>query len=511
MTQSPTAAAPAPASQLEPKDVQRIIIGLMAVLLLAALDQTIVSTALPTIGRELGDVQHLPWMVTAYLLSSTVVTPLYGKLADIIGRRTTLLMAIGIFLFGSLLCSLSPNMYVLIAARAVQGLGGGGLMSLVQTVISDIVTAKERGRIQGVFAAVFTASSLGGPILGGVLSEHLGWQSIFWVNLPVGAVALWIVSRGLMKLPRYERPHRIDWLGAVLMAAAAIILLLAINTRGAAVMGVPLWAVYIVSAAFWGLFALRLRTAAEPLIPTGILKDGVIVRAILVSTLSMGALMSVSAYNPLYVQLIYHMGATQAGLVMTPLALGVVGGSILSGQMMARGKGTGYKLMPMIGLFAGAVVYAGMAVIGDRLNLWAYIGGLFFANAAVGSTFPVATVVVQNSVERHEMGTATGVMNFFRSLGGALLVAVFGAILFGELYALLGGSFHGALSADTVSRVSDPARIYKPIFTGAAVSMGLAFLALWSMRERPLRSHEMPVAKAAEEATGETLSDADFS
>lgn len=278
MNQTIAAAAPA----MDSKDVQRIIIGLMAVLLLAALDQTIVSTALPTIGRELGDVQHLPWMVTAYLLSSTVVTPLYGKLADIIGRRTTLLMAIGIFLFGSLLCSLSPNMYVLIAARAVQGLGGGGLMSLVQTVISDIVTAKERGRIQGVFAAVFTASSLGGPILGGVLSEHLGWQSIFWVNLPVGAVALWIVSRGLMKLPRYERPHRIDWLGALLMATAAIVLLLAINTRGAAVMGVPLWAVYIVSSAFWVLFALRLRTAAEPLIPTGILKDGVIVRAILV-------------------------------------------------------------------------------------------------------------------------------------------------------------------------------------------------------------------------------------
>ncbi len=512
----PPAAPPSALAALDPKDVQRIIIGLMAVLLLAALDQTIVSTALPTIGRELGDVQHLPWMVTAYLLSSTVVTPLYGKLADIIGRRTTLLMAIGIFLVGSLLCSLSPNMYVLIAARAVQGLGGGGLMSLVQTVISDIVTPRERGRIQGIFAAVFTSSSLGGPILGGILSEHLGWQSIFWVNLPVGAVALWIVSRGLMKLPRYERPHRIDWLGAALMAAAAIILMLAINTRGAVLLGVPVWAVYIVSMVFWVLFGLRLRTAAEPLIPTGILRDGVIVRAILVSTLSMGSLMSVGAYNPLYVQLIYHMSATQAGMVMTPLALGVVGGSILSGQMMARGKGKGYKLLPMIGLFVGMVIYAGMAMIGDRLNIWAYIGGLFFANAAVGSTFPVATVVVQNAVERHEMGTATGVMNFFRSLGGALLVAVFGAILFGELYALLGGSFNEAqsasiLSADTLSHVSDPARIYKPIFIGAAVLMGLAFLALWSMREPPLRSRDVPVAKAAEEATGETLSDADFS
>ena len=215
-----------PAARLDPKDVRSIIFGLMTVLLLAALDQTIVSTALPTIGRALGDAQHLPWMVTAYLLASTVVTPLYGKLADVIGRRTTLLTAIGIFLLGSLLCSLSPDMLALIGARALQGLGGGGLMSLVQTVISDVVTPQERGRIQGVFAAVFTSASLGGPILGGALAEHLGWESIFWVNLPVGAVALWVVSRGLMKLPRYDRPHRIDWLGAGLMTAAAVILML---------------------------------------------------------------------------------------------------------------------------------------------------------------------------------------------------------------------------------------------------------------------------------------------
>jgi len=499
--------------QMDPKDVRSIITGLMTVLLLAALDQTIVSTALPTIGRELGDAQHLPWMVTAYLLSSTVVTPLYGKLADVIGRRTTLLMAIGVFLVGSLLCSLSPNMYVLIAARGVQGLGGGGLMSLVQTVISDVVTPRERAKIQGLFAAVFTSASLGGPILGGVMSDHLGWPSIFWVNLPVGAIAIWVVSRGLMKLPRYERAHRIDWLGAALMAAAAVILLLAINTHGASMMGVPVWAAYVVSAVFWTLFALRLRSAAEPLIPTAILKDGVIVRAILVATLSMGALMSISAYNPLYVQLIYHLNPTEAGMAMTPLAIGVVGGAILSGRLMARSKGGNYKLLPLAGLFAATLIYAGMAVLSDRFSLWAYIGGLFVANMAVGSTFPMSTVVVQNSVERHQMGTATGVMNFFRSLGGAIMVAVFGAILFGELFALLGGSVSGAniLSAETLSHVADPARIYKPVFIGASVAMGLAFLLLWTMKARPLRSRDVPIAKVAEEAAGETLSDANFS
>ncbi len=493
------------------KDIQAVIAGLMMVLLLAALDQTIVSTALPTIGRELGDSQHLPWMITAYLLSSTVVTPLYGKLADIIGRRTTLLTAIGIFLAGSALCSAAPNMYVLIAARAIQGLGGGGLMSLVQTVIADIVTPKERGKIQGLFAAVFTSSSVGGPILGGLMSEHLGWPSIFWVNLPIGAVALWIVYRGLAKLPRFERAHKIDGLGALLMAIAAISLMLAINTRGAQILGVPVWGVYIVSGVFWLLFGMRLRLAAEPLIPTGILKDGVIVRAIAVATLSMGCLMSVGAYNPLYVQLIYHLSATQSGLAMMPLSLGVVGGSILAGQMMSRNKGGRYKTLPMIGLGLGAIIYAVLAVIGDRLPLWSYIGCLVVANGAVGTTFPVTTVVVQNTVESHQMGIATGVMNFFRSLGGALMVAVFGAILFGELYALLGVHFSGALTAQSLEGVAHAGLIYRPVFIGAAVAMGLAFVTLWSMEERPLRARNLPVEQAIEEASGEVLEGADFS
>ncbi len=515
-TQPPAPGAqtgPAGAPPIDPKDARSIIFGLMVVLLLAALDQTIVSTAMPTIGRALGDIEHLPWMVTAYLLSSTVVTPLYGKLADIIGRRTTLLMAIGIFLAGSLLCSLSPSMYVLIAARAVQGLGGGGLMSLVQTVISDIVTLKERGRIQGLFAAVFTSSSIGGPILGGVMSDHLGWQSIFWVNLPVGALALWIVYKGLLKLPRYERAHKIDWLGAILMAIAALVLMVGINTRGAQIMGVPVWAAYVVSVVFWLLFALRLRMAEEPLIPTGILKNATIVRGILVATLGMGALMSVGAYNPLYIQLIYHLTPSNAGLVTTPLSLGIIGGSIASGQFMSRSKNGNYKLLPMIGLLLGTLIYAALALSPGRLPLWGYIGSLVVANLGVGATFPVTTIIIQAVVERHQMGTATGVMNFFRSLGGALMVAVFGAILFGELHVLLGNAFNGALDAKTFDHVANPARIYQPIFIGASVAMGLAFLILTSMKRVSLRGRDAPtVAKDIEEAAPQLdLEGADFS
>jgi EmrB/QacA subfamily drug resistance transporter len=500
-------AAPAP---LPRKDLTWIIVGLMTVLLLAALDQTIVSTALQTIGNALGDPQHLPWMITAYLLSSTVVTPLYGKLSDIIGRRMALLMAVGIFLCGSALCSASPNMYFLIGARAIQGLGGGGLMSLVQTVISDIVSMKERGRIQGLFAAVFGSASLGGPVLGGFMSEHLGWRSIFWVNLPVGAIALWMIYNGLKKLPRYDRPHRIDWLGAGLMSLAAISLILAIDTRGADVFGVPKWGVYGVSVVFWLSFGLRLRTAEEPLIPTDILKNGIVVRAIIVGTLGMGALMSVGAYNPLYLQLIYHMLPTNSGFAIAPMSLGVILGAMASGQFMARSKGGRYKLLPLVGLALGTMIYAGLAIAGDRLRLWPYIGCLMVANAAVGSTFPVTTVVIQNVVERHQMGTATGVLNFFRSLGGALLVAMFGAILFQELYALMGDRFHGVLTAAVLTGVDNPARIYKPIFIGGAVCLGASFLTLWSMEERPLKNREVPVAKAVEEASGEVLEGADF-
>ena len=511
MAETSHTSAPGPSAIMDPKDVRSVIIGLMMVMLLAALDQTIVSTALPTIGRALLDIEHLPWMVTAYLLSSTVVTPLYGKLADIVGRRTTLLAAIGVFLAGSALCGLSRDMYFLIGARAVQGLGGGGLMSLVQTVISDIVPLKERGRLQGYFAAVFTASSLGGPVLGGVMSEHFGWASIFWINLPFGALALWIVSRGLMKLPRYERPHKLDLIGAGLMTVAAVALLLAIETRGGLVGPVPVWGVYVVSGVFWLLFGLRLRLADEPLIPVEILKNGAVVRATLMSTLAMGTLMGVGIYNPLFLQLVFHLSATNAGLYLAPLGLGVVTGSILSGRMMSRGEGRKYKGLPLIGLAAGTLVYIALAVFPQGLPLWGYLGVLVIANGAIGTTFPLSISVVQSVVERHQIGTATGVMNFFRSLGGALMVAIFGAVLFGELFALLGHGASGILAPQMLEGLPNPALVFRPIFAGAAIAMGLSFVVLWTMQEVPLRGAGPTIAEAVEAAIPEVLEKADFS
>jgi len=517
MTQTP----PAPASiAIEPKDIQRIIIGLMMVMLLAALDQTIVSTAMPTIGRELNDIQHLPWIVTAYLLSSTVVTPLYGKLADIIGRRTTLLMAIVVFLVGSALCGLANSMYLLIAARVVQGLGGGGLMSLVQTVISDVVTMKERGKLQGYFAAVFTAASLGGPVLGGFIAESFHWSAIFWINLPFGFVALWLVYKALLKLPRHEKPHKLDLFGAGLMAVAALSLMVALNIHAGTIYGVPAWGLYVISVAFWVLFALRLRMAAEPLIPIDVLKNGIVVRATLMSTLAMGVMIGIGIYLPIYLQIVHGLGATQTGLAMIPMSLGVVFGSIGSGRMISASNGHKYKRAPMIGLPLAAVIYAVLAVfpgvefLPKAARLWGYEGMLVVASAGLGTIMSVSVIAIQNVVERHQMGTATGMMNFFRSLGGALLVAAFGAILFGQVFGLLGGSASAGLTPevlDHLTTVDNGALIFRPLFAGGAIGLGLAFIALWTMEEKPIKSREPKLAKMVEAAIPEVLEDADFS
>lgn len=499
---------------IEPKDMRGIIIGLMMVMLLAAIDQTIVSTAMPTIGRELGDIEHLPWIVTSYLLSSTVVTPLYGKLADIIGRRTTILTAVVIFLAGSALCGLATNMWFLVFARAIQGLGGGGLMSLVQTVIADIVPLRERGKYQGYFAAVFTTSSLGGPVLGGVMAENLGWASIFWVNLPIGGAALWIVYRGLAKLPRFERPHRLDLMGAGLMAIAAVALLIALNTHGGTVAGVPLWGLYLVSGVFWLAFGLRLRLADQPLIPTSLLRNGIVLRATIVSTLAMGVLMGIGVYNPLYLQLIYGLSASQAGLALTPLSLAIVSGSLVSGRLLAKGNGQHYKLAPMLGLLAGAIVYAVLAAFPSGLPFWGYIAILMVVNLGIGTMFPVTVSAIQNVVERHQMGTATGMMNFFRGLGGAILVAGLGGVLFGQIFQVLGEGAAAGLTPqvlDDLKHVSGAAVIFRPLFGLGSLGLAVSFLVLWSMEEKPIRGSEPTVPQQVEAATPGVLEGADLS
>jgi MFS family permease len=522
MTDAPTSAAHAPApSPLSSKDTRTIIIGLMMVMLLAALDQTIVSPALPTIGRKLSDVEHLPWIVTSYLLAATVVTPLYGKFADIVGRRVTLLFAIVVFLAGSALCGFSQSMLFLIVARGIQGLGGGGLMSLVQTVISDIVTPAERAKLQGYFAAVFTTSSLAGPVLGGIIAEKVHWSAIFWINLPVGAVALWIVYGALRKLPRFERPHKVDWLGAGLMAAAAITTMLALDSARAggivfAGYTAPLWSIYAGAALLWVLFAVRLGMAEEPLIPTGILKNRTVVISVLTATLAMGVMIGMGLYYPIFLQVIYHMSPSVSGLWLALPSLGVLTGAMAAGRIVAATKGQKYKMVPLGGLVVGALAYAVLAGTLAALPFWGFVAVLFVGNLGIGTVLPVTTVVTQSAVERHQMGTVTGVMNFFRSLGGTLLAAVFGGVLFGGIAQVIGGKVGGQITPQILDRLSHTphaAVIYQPLFLMAAAGLALAAVILTALKEVPLRGRAAPtVAKEVEQAAPALdLEGADFS
>src|SRR5258708_4369481 len=258
----------APAPILDHAQIRTIMFGVVLAMLLGALDQTIVATALRPIGRELNDEQNLSWVVTAYLLTSTAVTPLYGKLSDVHGRRAMLLLAIAIFLSGSVACALSRNIFVLIGARALQGLGGGGLLSLGQTIVGDVVAPRERGRYQAYFAAIFVTSSIAGPSLGGLFAEHLHWSFVFWINLPLGLAAYILTNRVLKLLPRHDLPHRIDGLGALLMTAATVALLLALSWGGTTyAWGSPqILCLLAASAVGWVLFAVRLARAPAPLI-----------------------------------------------------------------------------------------------------------------------------------------------------------------------------------------------------------------------------------------------------
>jgi EmrB/QacA subfamily drug resistance transporter len=451
-------------------EIRLIVIGILLAMLLAALDQTIVVTAMPTIGRELGDVASLPWVVTAYLVASTAVTPLYGKVSDIIGRRTTLLFAIVVFTLGSIACALSPSMIVLIVARALQGLGGGGLISLAQTIIADIVSPKERPRYQIYVAGVFVTSSVAGPLFGGVLAEHAHWSMIFWLNLPLGIVAFLMTNGLLKKLPRHERPHSLDFLGAGLMVAATVSLMLALNWGGHqyAWNSPQIEALLAASVLSWILFVWRLRTAPEPFIPTEVLGNDVVKFGILTATMGMGTFIGMTAYLPIYMETAYGLTSSQSGLGLIPFMVGTVTGATLASRSMATI--TSYKRWPMVGLGVAAAGLSAVALVPGGVPLWVLEILLPCVSVGLGSILPITTVAIQNAVMPHQMGTATGTMNFFRSLGGALLVAGFGAILFVQLQE------GNAVSA------------FRPVFAVAAAAMALSFLFFWNMPEKPLRA-----------------------
>ncbi|HEY8382302.1 MAG TPA: MDR family MFS transporter [Microvirga sp.] len=482
--------------QLSEREIRTILAGILLAMLLAALDQTIIATALPTIGRELGDVEHLPWVVTVYLLTSTAVTPLYGKFSDSHGRRITMLIGIVVFIIGSIACALAPTMLTLVLARGLQGIGGGGLIALGQTIIADLVSPRERAKYQVYFASVFMTSSLVGPVLGGFFAEHLHWSVIFWINLPLGLLAYVISHRTLKKLPRFDRPTELDLLGAALLMGATVSLLLALSWGGVRHpwASVQILGLVAGSAVLWGLFAARMRSAREPLIPPGVLHNPVVRMGTLAACFGMGTYIGLTIYLPVYFEAVRHLSASLSGLALIPLMVGTVVGATISGRVMTYM--THYKRLPLVGLtlaIAGTLV---LALFADRLSILAIEGVLAFLSIGLGTLLPVSTVAIQNAVRPHELGTATGAANFFRSLGGAFIVAIFGAIVLGASGLAGRMSSLEDLSAVAARSGIDLGDIFRYVFAVAALGFALALVFLWRMKELPLRGGSQAAAAA---------------
>ena len=470
-------------SPLTHREVVLIITGIIVAMFIAALDQTIVVTALPSIGRALGQSTSLPWIVTAYLLAGTAITPLYGKVSDIIGRRTTLLFALSVFMLGSVACAIAPTMLILIAARALQGLGGGGLISLAQTIIADIVSPKERSRYQVYISGVYMTASVLGPLFGGFLSEHLHWSAIFWLNVPLCLLALLMTNGLLKKLPRHERPHKLDFLGAGLMASGSIAFLLALNWGGVRyAWGSPqILGTFALALVLWFAFAIRLRTAEEPFLPPEILQNKVVATGIMVALLIMGCYIGVTAYLPIYMELAYGFSASASGVALIPFMGGTVVGAIIAGRFMARSSN--YKQPGIVGLIVSIIVTAILAFSSSTIDLVVFEFFTAVISIGLGTIFPITTVAIQNAVIPHQMGTATGVMNFFRSIGGALVVALFGAVLFSQLPNLT-----TLETAHNLAANPEIHQAFRPLFGLAAAILAVALLVFAFMPQNPLRT-----------------------
>src|ERR1700728_1200435 len=317
-----------PRAALTPGEVSTILMSLMLTMFLAALDQTIVATALPTIGRQFQDVSNLSWVITAYLLASTAVAPVFGTLSDIYGRRAMIITALSLFIAGSVLCALAPNMTVLILARGLQGLGGGGIMPIVQTVISDVVSPRERGQYQAYFSGVWMAAGIGGPILGGVFAEHLHWSMIFWVSVPRGLTSLAMLLPKMGRILVFRRRRKVDWLGGVLLMAAAVVVMLVLTWGG----NRYLWLSPVIIAMIGASIALTLAfvwhalRADEPFLPLSLMGGTVVPYAMVCGGFAMGAMLGLTVYLPLFYEGAYHLSASEAGMALIPLAAVSTGG-----------------------------------------------------------------------------------------------------------------------------------------------------------------------------------------